>query len=118
MRFPNILRAGLTSIVACFLLANCTSTSTTDQSADTQESSQPDSTSQQVARSSAAEDPLKFEDIELEEGLVPWSDSLRKYFNPSQVDMLNRAVAQYKSIKSAAELADFYQVTLRDSIQP
>jgi hypothetical protein len=115
MRFPNILRAGLTYVVTCFLFANCTSTSSTDQTDGT---SQADSIDQQVAQSPAAEGPLKFEDIELEEGLVPWSDSLRRYFNPSQVDMLNRAVTQYKSIKSAAELADFYQVTLRDSIQP
>lgn len=105
------------SIVAGFLLANCNPTSTADKASDSL-ASQSDSTGLQAAQASAASGPLTFEDIELEADLVPWSDSLRKYFNPSQVDMLNRAVAQFKSIKSAAELADFYQVMLRDSVQP
>lgn len=68
--------------------------------------------------SSSIHGELTYDDISLETDLQPWSDSLRKYFTPKQVDMLNRAVAEFKTIQTAKDLANFYQVTLRDSVQP
>jgi hypothetical protein len=47
-----------------------------------------------------------------------WSDSLKKYFDESQVALLNRAVLEYRGVNTASDVAHLYQVVLRDSIQP
>jgi hypothetical protein len=118
MSRPNILRVYLLSLVAGLLLSNCTQTSTSEEAAG-EGSNQSDSAQAQVGQDSVPRThALRFEDIKLDEDLVPLSDSLKKYFDPSQVAMLNNAVAEFKAIKSAEQLANFYMVTLRDSVQP
>jgi hypothetical protein len=120
---PNTQRIKLSlCIVALLAVAACTNTLKTEPSADqvatsdTTGTSSPVSEIEMVNADSAAVTPDQPPALNSE--LVLWADSLQEYFDPVQLAMLDRAVTQSKAIASASDLAQFYQGTLRDSIQP
>jgi hypothetical protein len=120
---PNTRRIKFSlSIVALLTVTACTNTLKTEPPVE------------QVAASDTIASPAQVPEIQmvnadsisvqpvqppaLNSELALWADSLQEYFDPVQLALLDRAVTQSKAIATAADLAQFYQGMLRDSIQP
>jgi hypothetical protein len=113
----------LMSIVALLTAIGCTTSTQPDAQEDSLAVAAPDSIELPGAEAYATRPgdtvlSTVTETAVLNPELEPTSDSLRNHFDPFQLDLVNRAVTESKSIGTAAELAHFYQSTLRDSVQP
>jgi hypothetical protein len=96
-RFTSLHRISLTVIIIClsFLWLACGSGSKqTESNAD------------------SVQTEIKNEDAVLEAENTVWDDSLKKYFTPAQVVKIKQASSEFRQIKTAADLAKFYQVAL------
>jgi hypothetical protein len=120
---PNTQWVKLMSIVAFLTAIACTTNTRKESAGDSLAVVVPDTS--QVQASSQPEIPAvdsvarpEEHTVALNAQLEPLSDSLYKHFDTLEVDLINRAVTESKAIASAAKLAHFYQVILRDSLQP
>jgi len=122
---PNTQRIKLLSIVALLMVAGCARTNQPNEPENTAvaaaDANKVQTPTEQVENTATPIEATALEqpaEVAIDPVVEQWSDSLKKHFDPSQFAMINRAVRQFHTIKSATELANFYQVVLRDSIQP
>src|SRR5215470_15823026 len=103
---PNTLRVKLTSIVAFWAVAACT-TNNPDASADRVADVAGDSTSTRLTdvQTMADSAAIPITEVALNEEVTQWSDSLKKYFNADELSLIDRALSKSKAITTASELA-------------
>jgi len=121
MILSNTQRIKLWSIAALILVVSCARTTQPDPAgpiAKEDEKTVPVKTDPEPIAVAEESTATPAEDLTVDPIVEQWSDSLQKHFSASERLLLNHTVSKYKGITSATDLAYFYQVLLRDTIQP